>query len=46
MFTNVPALNGIGDAIKQDNELLQKQAATYDSTNTNEEANVTFTKWK
>ena len=45
-FTNVPALNGIGDAIKQDNELLQKQAATYDSTNSNEKPDVTFTKIK
>ena len=45
-FTNVPALNGIGDAIKQDNELLQKQAATNDSINSNEEPDVTFTKIK
>ena len=45
-FTNVPALNGIGDAIKQDNELLQTQAATTHLPNTNDDPNVTFTKMK
>ncbi len=43
-FTNVPALNGIGDAIKQDNQIFQNQAA---NTSTKEdEPTVTFTKKK
>ena len=43
-FTNVPALNGIGDAIKQDNQALQSQ--TNNITTKDEEPTVTFTKKK
>jgi hypothetical protein len=44
-FTNVPALNGISDAIKQDNQVLQNQANDV-TTTTEAEPTVTFTKKK